>query len=69
MGGTGDLSGAVSAFREAVSRDGKNAQYLYNLGLALERQGRRDEAAAIYRQVLELQPGFEAARERLRGLS
>lgn len=37
----------------------------YNLGTALERLGRRDEAAAAYRRVLEIDPGQPRALQRL----
>jgi arylsulfatase A-like enzyme/Flp pilus assembly protein TadD len=66
LGGTRDLRGAEAAFREAVTRDAGNAQYLYNLGLAVERQGRRDEARDLYGRVLARDPKFRAAAERLR---
>ncbi len=51
--------------REALHRDGGNAQYAYNLGLALVRQGRNEEAVALFRRSLTLRPGFRAARQRL----
>jgi Tfp pilus assembly protein PilF len=58
--------GAEKAFREALRRGGPEAQqYAYNLGLALLRQGRRDEAAASFRRSLELDPRFAPARGRL----
>jgi Tfp pilus assembly protein PilF len=65
LGGNGDLPGAEQAFREASSRDGGNAQYHYNLGLALARQQKRDEAQAAFRRTLEIDPRFVPARERL----
>lgn len=65
LGGSGDLAGGEQAFREAVARDGANAQYAYNLGLALARQNNKDEASAAFRRALDLDPRFDAARQRL----
>jgi arylsulfatase A-like enzyme/tetratricopeptide (TPR) repeat protein len=65
LGGSGDLAGGEQAFREAVARDGANAQYAYNLGLAMARQNKRNEASAAFRRVLDLDPRFDAARQRL----
>jgi Tfp pilus assembly protein PilF len=65
LGGSGDLPGGEQAFREATNRDTANAQYAYNLGLALARQSKRDEAAAAFRRALQLDPRFTAARQRL----
>lgn len=68
LGAKGDMPEAEKAFREATKRDEKDAQYAYNLGLALARQNRQAEAAEHFRRALSLQPGFGAARERLREL-
>ena len=65
LGGSNDLPGAESAFREAMTRDDTNAQYAYNLGLALARQDKREEAVAQFMRTLELDPKFAAARQRL----
>lgn len=65
-GAAGDLKGAEASFREASKREAGNAEYAYNLGLALQRQGRREEAAPQFRRALELEPGFDAAAQRLR---
>jgi tetratricopeptide (TPR) repeat protein len=65
LGGSGDLPGAEQAFREAGTRDPVNAQYAYNLGLALERQQKREAAVAQYQHALELDPRFAPARQRL----
>jgi cytochrome c-type biogenesis protein CcmH/NrfG len=65
LGGAGDLAGAEQAFREAVQRDEQDAQYAYNLGLALERQGRPSEAATWYAKALDRDPKFAAARQHL----
>jgi choline-sulfatase len=65
-GAQGGLVEAEKAFREALRRGGPDAQeYAYNLGLAILRQGRRDEAAGFFRRSLELDPRFAPARTRL----
>jgi tetratricopeptide (TPR) repeat protein len=66
LGAKGELPEAEKAFREALKRGGPDAeQYAYNLGLAVLRQGRRDEAATLFRKSLELDPRFAPARARL----
>jgi len=65
LGGSGDLPGAEQAFGEAVARDRTNAQYAYNLGLALSRQNERGAAVSQFQRALELDPRFTAARQRL----
>jgi arylsulfatase A-like enzyme/Tfp pilus assembly protein PilF len=66
LGAKGDLAEAEKAFAEALRCGGPEAQqYAYNRGLALLRLGRRDEAAALFRKSLELDPRFEPARARL----
>ena len=65
LGGSGDMAAAEQAFREATTRDADNAQYAYNLGLALAKQNKRNEAAVAFRRALELDPRFGAARQRL----
>jgi Tfp pilus assembly protein PilF len=65
LGSSGDLPGAEQAFRQAVQREEGNAQYAYNLGLVLMRQGRAADAAEAFRRTLALQPRFGAARQRL----
>ena len=69
LGGGGDLPGGEQAFREAATRDRGNAQYAYNLGLALERQNKRAEAVAEFQRTLELDPRFAPARQRLAELA
>ena len=66
LGTKGDLAEAEKAFGEALRRGGPDSQqYAYNLGLVVLRQGRRDEAAALFRKSLELDPRFAPARARL----
>ena len=69
LGGSGDLPGAEQAFREAATRDRRDAQYAYNLGLALVRQNKRAEAAAEFQRTLDLDPAFAPARQRLAELA
>lgn len=45
--------GAVSAFEKAVETDPSDPEYYFNLGYALWRAGRFDEAAVNLRQSLE----------------
>lgn len=41
----------------------------YRLGMAAEKSGRRDDARALYRKSLELEPGFSKAEEALAALN
>jgi choline-sulfatase len=66
LGAHQDLAEAEKAFQAAAERDGQNAQYVYNLGLAILRQGRPDDARPFFEKSLRLDPGFGAAREQLR---
>jgi choline-sulfatase len=65
-GAAGDDAEAEKAFRNAIERDGSRAEYAYNLGLVLVRAGRVGEAQPHFRRAVELEPGFAAARARLR---
>ena len=59
------MAEAEGAFREAVKRDGADAQYAYNLGLALLRQGQGAQARTYFETAIRLEPRFAAARQRL----
>jgi arylsulfatase A-like enzyme/Tfp pilus assembly protein PilF len=65
LGGSGHLAEAERAFREAVGRDGGHSRYAFNLGLALLRQGREEEARPWLERSLVLDPAFAPAREEL----
>jgi arylsulfatase A-like enzyme/Tfp pilus assembly protein PilF len=69
LGGNGHLDEAEEAFRAAIARDGTDHRYVFNLGLALVRQGRGREAGPYFEKTLQLAPGFGAAREELQKLS
>src|SRR5437016_126840 len=47
---------AVELISRAVALESGNAEFHYNLGVALQTLGRPEEAAASYRQALRLQP-------------
>jgi tetratricopeptide (TPR) repeat protein len=68
LGGNERLSEAEEAFRAAIARDGTNHRYVFNLGLALVRQGRVREARPHFEKTLQLAPGFEPARDELHKL-
>ena len=55
-------------FVRPATRDARNAQYAYNLGLALERQNKRAEAERAFRRALEIDPRFAPARQQLGAL-
>jgi len=61
----GDWQGAADAFARAVKRKPTHAPYLNDLGFALARLGRTDEALFRFRQALELAPGDRLARNNL----
>ena len=56
LGGNGHLDEAVEAFRKAIARDGTDHRYVFNLGLALVRQGRGREARPYFEKTLQLAP-------------
>ncbi len=64
----GDDRGAVAAWRRAVQRKPDYLEAGYNLGLALERLGRVDEAARTYEALLRWHPRQVLLRERLAAL-
>ena len=65
LGGLGRMAEAEKAFREAWRLDATNPHHAYNLGLALLRQGRGDEARPCFEKTLALAPAFTPARQRL----
>jgi Flp pilus assembly protein TadD len=48
------MADAERAFAEAAKREPTSGLYRYNHGLALQQLGRRDEAAAEFRQAAAL---------------
>ena len=68
LGGTAKLAEAEEAFREAWRLDRSNPHHSFNLGLALFRQGRPEEARPFFERTLEIRPDFAPAREHLQRL-
>jgi Flp pilus assembly protein TadD len=56
---------AELAFRTALAMRPRTAVYLSNVALALERQGRRREAMAMYQDAVRTDPGDANARDLL----
>ena len=56
----GDLDGAISQFRSAVGAAPEYAAAHFQLGLALQRKGEKDEAAKEFRRASELDPRIAA---------
>ncbi len=63
----GRFAEAEKSLRAALSLE-RTPATLYNLAIALERQGRNADAREILNQLLELDPGNERARDKLRQL-
>ncbi|MDX2208686.1 MAG: tetratricopeptide repeat protein [Gemmatimonadales bacterium] len=62
LGKSGNFAGAEDACRRATERIPRHAEAWFWLGLALEQQGKRDEARAAYQKVVELAPSRLKAR-------
>ncbi|HEU4402096.1 MAG TPA: hypothetical protein VFT43_08320, partial [Candidatus Polarisedimenticolia bacterium] len=62
---TGDPPGAVFFFRRALDRLPRSAPLLHDYALALERQGRREEARRAHEAAVEADPGFLPSLEAL----
>ena len=56
--GVGDLEGAISQFRAAISAMPTLASAHYQLGLALTQKGEKEEAAKEFQKAAELEPGL-----------
>lgn len=56
---------AVALIGRAVALEPRNAEFHYNLGVALQRQGQLDQAAASYTQALAIQPDRADAHNNL----
>jgi tetratricopeptide (TPR) repeat protein len=54
--GAGDIDGAVAQFRSAITSEPNYAAAHYQLGLALGRQGHKDEAAKEFQKAAALDP-------------
>jgi Flp pilus assembly protein TadD len=50
-------------FRKAVKADPNLAEAHYNLGLALDKMGKHDEATAEFKKAAELAPGNPAIKD------
>ncbi len=62
---SGDLEGAVRAYRDAIALDPRNPQLHSNLGAAFAALGRYEEAIAAYREALGVAPGDAQIRTNL----
>jgi len=63
-----DAAMAAAELLEALELAPQNKLAYYQLGEIYRQERRTDEAAAMYKQALEIDPGFEAAQERLAAL-
>jgi Tfp pilus assembly protein PilF len=61
----GDVQKALDLYKEAIAEDPKNPLLLYNLALALDRQGDQHGEREALRQAIELDPGFAAAHNQI----
>jgi Flp pilus assembly protein TadD len=52
----GDLDSAVAQFRSAISSEPTYAAAHYELGLALNQKGQKDEAKKEFQKAMELDP-------------
>ena len=57
----GRIEEATAEYQACTFANVDNPMPYYKLGVALEKTGRIDEAAAEYRKALELDPTFDAA--------
>ena len=58
--GAGDLDGAISQFRSAIHSEPNYAAAHYELGLALQQSGKKDESEKEFQRAAELDPHLAA---------
>ena len=63
-----DMAMAESEIHKAIELSPQNKWPYYQLGEIYRQAGRADEAVAMYKQALEIDPEFNVARERLETL-
>ena len=56
--GAGDLEGAISQFRSAINSEPKYASAHFQLGLALNQKGEKEEAKKEFQKAQELDAGM-----------
>ncbi len=61
----GDAKAALAVYREALELEPNNAKMHYNLGLALEKLGSREEEERELEKTVELDPNLDEARNQL----
>jgi Flp pilus assembly protein TadD len=61
----GQMETAEENLRQAITLDGSNAFAHNNLGVLLQRLGKRDEARSEFKTALALNPDLEVARKNL----
>ena len=64
----GQTEEAVVAYRSALRLDPKDAEAHNNLGLLLEKQHLRADAARHFNEALRIRPKFEEARKNFQRL-
>jgi Flp pilus assembly protein TadD len=55
---SGDLEGAITGYSECIALEPQNFAALNNLGVALIKAARFDDATVVLRRALDLQPGY-----------
>ncbi len=65
---SGDLTGAIDAYGQALKLDGQNATVYDALGTALQQYGNLPDALSAYRMATELDPNLASAQQHLENL-
>ncbi len=65
---SGDLTGAIDAYGQALKLDGQNAIIYDCLGTALQQYGNLPEALSAYRMAVQLDPTLDSAQANLNAI-